>query len=158
MSCSSRLRGGLGGPRKSALPALLLRLGANARRAGEARRRIHAGCIARRRPRRRPRPRPRARARGRLRAPRAARPRLPEAVDGAQLLLDLRDRFGITLAPGQGELKGKVFRIGHIGYFDVFDITTALAGIEVSLAEAGADVERGVAVTRALETYERTPA
>src|SRR6266508_50914 len=84
--------------------------------------------------------------------------RVPEAVDGAQLLLDLRDRFGITLAPGQGELKGKVFRIGHIGYFDVFDITTALAGIEVSLAEAGADVERGVAVTRALETYERTPA
>jgi aspartate aminotransferase-like enzyme len=84
--------------------------------------------------------------------------RVPEAVDGAQLLLDLRDRFGITLAPGQGELKGKVFRIGHIGWFDVFDITTALAGIEVSLAEAGADVERGVAVTRALETYERTPA
>jgi aspartate aminotransferase-like enzyme len=84
--------------------------------------------------------------------------RVPEPVDGAQFLLDLRDRMGITLAPGQGPLKGKVFRIGHIGYFDVFDITTALAGIELALAEAGADLERGVAATRALETYERAPA
>ncbi len=84
--------------------------------------------------------------------------RVPEPVDGAQLLLDLRDRFGITLAPGQGPLKGKVFRVGHLGYYDVFDITTALAGIELALAEAGADIERGVAVTRALETYEHQPA
>jgi aspartate aminotransferase-like enzyme len=84
--------------------------------------------------------------------------RVPESIDGAQLLLDLRDRFGITLAPGQGPLKGKVFRIGHLGYYDVFDITTALAGIELALAEAGADIERGVAVTRALETYEHQPA
>jgi serine---pyruvate transaminase len=84
--------------------------------------------------------------------------RVPEPIDGAQLLLDLRDRFGITLAPGQGPLKGKVFRVGHLGYYDVFDITTALAGIELALAEAGADIERGVAVTRALETYEHQPA
>ena len=84
--------------------------------------------------------------------------RVPEQVDGSQLLLDLRDRFGITLAPGQGPLKGKVFRVGHLGYYDVFDITTALAGIELALAEAGADIERGIAVTRALETYEHQPA
>jgi aspartate aminotransferase-like enzyme len=84
--------------------------------------------------------------------------RVPEPIDGGQLLLDLRDRFGITLAPGQGPLKGKVFRVGHLGYYDVFDITTALAGIELALAEAGADIERGVAVTRALETYEHQPA
>jgi serine---pyruvate transaminase len=83
--------------------------------------------------------------------------RVPESIDGGQLLLDLRDRFGITLAPGQGTLKGKVFRVGHLGYYDVFDITTALAGIELALAEAGADIERGVAVTRALETYEHQP-
>lgn len=84
--------------------------------------------------------------------------RVPEPIDASQLLLDLRDRFGITLAPGQGPLKGKVFRVGHLGYYDVFDITTALAGIELALAEAGADIERGVAVTRALETYEHQPA
>jgi len=47
---------------------------------------------------------------------------------------------------------------GPLGFFDVFDITTALAGIELALTEAGADIERGVAVTRALETYEHLPA
>jgi aspartate aminotransferase-like enzyme len=46
-----------------------------------------------------------------------------------------------------------MFRIGHIGYYDVFDITTALAAVEVLLAERGADVERGVAVASAVEAY-----
>jgi aspartate aminotransferase-like enzyme len=80
--------------------------------------------------------------------------RVPDGVDGNELVLALRDRFGITVAPGQGDLKGKIFRIGHIGYFDVFDITTALAAVELALTELGADIERGVAVTRALETFE----
>ena len=70
------------------------------------------------------------------------------------MVSSLRDRLGITIAGGQGDLKGKIFRIGHIGWFDVFDITTALAGVELVLADAGADIERGVAVTRALEAYE----
>jgi len=82
--------------------------------------------------------------------------RVPEGVDGTELLLLLRDRHGVTLAPGQGALKGKIFRIGHIGWFDVFDITTALAAVELALTELGADVERGVAVTRALEAFEHT--
>jgi serine---pyruvate transaminase len=80
----------------------------------------------------------------------------PDGVDANELVALLRDRHGITVAPGQGPLKGKVFRIGHIGWFDVFDITTALAGLELALSEAGADIERGVAVSRALETYEHT--
>ena len=79
--------------------------------------------------------------------PRACR----TGLDSGELVLALRDRFGITIAGGQGELKGKIFRIGHIGWFDVFDITTALAAVELALAELGADIERGVAVTRALE-------
>jgi serine---pyruvate transaminase len=81
--------------------------------------------------------------------------RAPEGIDSGALVLALRDRFGITLAPGQGPLKGKVFRIGHIGWFDVFDITTALAAVELALTEAGAEIERGVAVTAALEAFER---
>jgi aspartate aminotransferase-like enzyme len=80
--------------------------------------------------------------------------RAPEGVDATELVLALRDRFGITIANGQGPLKGKIFRIGHIGYFDVFDITTALAAVELVLADLGAEIERGVAVTRALEAYE----
>jgi serine---pyruvate transaminase len=80
--------------------------------------------------------------------------RAPEGVDATELVRALHDRFGITIANGQGELKGRIFRIGHIGYFDVFDITTALAAVELVLADLGADVERGVAVTRALEAYD----
>jgi aspartate aminotransferase-like enzyme len=80
--------------------------------------------------------------------------RAPEGIDATELVLALRDRFGITIANGQGPLKGKIFRIGHIGYFDVFDITTALAAVELVLADLGADIERGVAVTRALEAYD----
>jgi aspartate aminotransferase-like enzyme len=79
--------------------------------------------------------------------------RAPEGIDSGELVLQLRDRFGITLAGGQGPLKGKVFRIGHLGYYDVFDITTALAAVELALAEAGAEIERGAAVSRALEAY-----
>jgi aspartate aminotransferase-like enzyme len=76
--------------------------------------------------------------------------------ESAEIISALRDRFGITLAGGQGDLKGKIFRIGHIGWFDVFDITTALAAIEIVAAELGVDIERGVAVTAALEAYEHS--
>jgi len=76
--------------------------------------------------------------------------------DAAEIISGLRDRFGITLAGGQGDLKGRIFRIGHIGWFDVFDITTALAAIEIVAADLGVDIERGVAVTAALEAYEHS--
>ena len=84
----------------------------------------------------------------------AVRP--PDGVDASVVITGVREHFGITLAGGQGDLKGKIFRIGHIGWFDVFDITTALAAIELVLAEHGADIERGAAVTAALEAYEHT--
>jgi aspartate aminotransferase-like enzyme len=78
---------------------------------------------------------------------------VPDGVDARELVLGLRDRFGITVAGGHGELARRLFRIGHIGYYDVFDITTALAAVETLLVESGADIERGVAVARALEAY-----
>ena len=76
--------------------------------------------------------------------------------DAAAVISGVRDQFGITLAGGQGDLKGKIFRIGHIGWFDVFDITTALSAIELVLTELGADIERGVAITAALDAYEHS--
>jgi aspartate aminotransferase-like enzyme len=79
---------------------------------------------------------------------------VPEGIDGTELLQHLRARHGVTLAPGQGHLKGKIFRIGHIGWFDVFDIATALTAVELSLTELGAEIERGVAVPRAFEAFE----
>jgi len=84
--------------------------------------------------------------------------RTPDGVDSTEVVKGLRDRFGMTIANGQGDLKGKIFRIGHIGWFDIFDITSALAAVELVLSDAGAEIERGVAVTRALEAWaEHTP-
>lgn len=77
----------------------------------------------------------------------------PGGVDARELVLALRDRFGITVAGAHGELGPRMFRIGHIGYYDVFDIANALAAVEVILGESGADIERGAAVARALEAY-----
>ncbi|HET8893181.1 MAG TPA: alanine--glyoxylate aminotransferase family protein [Gaiellaceae bacterium] len=80
--------------------------------------------------------------------------RVPDGIDSSDVVSGVRKHFGMTIANGQGALKGKIFRLGHIGWFDVFDITTALSAVELVLAELGADVERGAAVTAALEGYE----
>jgi aspartate aminotransferase-like enzyme len=84
--------------------------------------------------------------------------RAPDGVESGEIVAQLRERFGITIAGGQGELRDKIFRIGHIGYIDVFDVSAALAGLEVALSDAGAEIERGVAASRVLETYaQRAP-
>jgi aspartate aminotransferase-like enzyme len=83
--------------------------------------------------------------------------RAPDGLDSGEIAKALRDRFGITIANGQGDLKGRIFRIGHIGWFDVFDIVAALSGLELALADLGADVERGVAVNAALGAFENAP-
>ena len=84
--------------------------------------------------------------------------RMPDGMDSGELTLALRERHGVTIAGGQGELKGAIFRIGHIGWYDEFDIATALAAVELVLGELGAPIERGIAATRALEVYaEGTP-
>jgi aspartate aminotransferase-like enzyme len=77
----------------------------------------------------------------------------PDGVDAKALVLELRDRFGITVAGAHGELGSRMFRIGHIGYFDVLDITTALTAVETLLLERGAMIEPGAAAARALEAY-----
>jgi serine---pyruvate transaminase len=79
--------------------------------------------------------------------------RVPPDIDSSAVVLAMRDRSGVTVVGGQGEVKGKIVRIGHIGYIDVHDIATALTALELALVEAGADVERGVAVAAALEAH-----
>jgi aspartate aminotransferase-like enzyme len=78
---------------------------------------------------------------------------MPADVDGQAVVLSMRERSGVTIIGGQGEVRGKIVRIGHIGYVDVFDVTTALAALEVAMVEAGADIERSVAVTAALDAF-----
>jgi serine---pyruvate transaminase len=82
--------------------------------------------------------------------------RMPEGIDGQEIVATVRTQMGVTLAGGQGDLRGKIVRIGHIGYVDIFDVVTGLAAVELALAEAGADIERGAGPARALETFEHT--
>ena len=84
--------------------------------------------------------------------------RMPDGLDSSELTLALRERHGVTIAGGQGQLKDAIFRIGHIGWYDEFDIATALNAVELVLHELGAPIERGAASSRALEVYsEGTP-
>ncbi len=61
----------------------------------------------------------------------------PEGFDGEAIYKNLRRQYGITGAGGQDQLKGKVFRVSHMGYSDTFDIITAISGIEMVLARMG---------------------
>ena len=77
----------------------------------------------------------------------------PEGVDAVALRLALRDRDGITIAGGHGDLAPRLFRIGHIGHVTVEQVAGALTAIEVELAAAGADVEQRQAAPAALEAF-----
>ena len=79
--------------------------------------------------------------------------RTPPDLDSGEIVLAMRERSGVTIIGGQGELRGKIVRIGHIGYIDVHDVATALSALELALVEAGADVDRGAAVPAALDAY-----
>jgi len=81
----------------------------------------------------------------------------PEGIDGNALVAKVRADHGIILAPGQGPLKGKVFRIGHLGNYDRFDIIRCLAALELTLAEMGYPVKPGSAVAAAEGVFAAHP-
>lgn len=78
---------------------------------------------------------------------------VPDGIDGKILVKKMKEEQGITIAGGQDRLAGKIFRIGHLGYFDRFDILTTLAGLEMTLVELGYDFEPGSGVRAAEETF-----
>ena len=84
--------------------------------------------------------------------------RTPPGVDAGELVSLLRDRYGVQLAKGHGPLGSSVFRIGHIGYYDIFDVATALAAVERGLVEIGAEIEQGAAIEHALSAFQGSPA
>jgi aspartate aminotransferase-like enzyme len=83
--------------------------------------------------------------------------RAPEGIDGDELVAKVRRDHGIILAPGQGPMKGKVFRIGHLGNYDRFDIIRCLAALELTLEAMGYPVKRGSAVAAAEGIFAAMP-
>lgn len=75
----------------------------------------------------------------------------PEGIDGQAVYKNLRIQYGITAAGGQDHLKGKIFRISHMGYMDRFDVITAVAAIEMVLKGLGHSVKLGSGVAKAQE-------
>ena len=55
----------------------------------------------------------------------------------------MRDRYGVTIAGGQGHLKGRIARIAHCGYYGAFDIVVALTALEMALRDLGHEAEPG---------------
>ena len=76
---------------------------------------------------------------------------LPDGIDGGKIVKSLRDDFGVTLAGGQDQWKGKVIRIAHLGYVDTFDTIVAISAIEMALKKFGHAVELGKGVAAAQE-------
>jgi aspartate aminotransferase-like enzyme len=83
----------------------------------------------------------------------------PAGTDSSALVKEFRDTFAAVVANGQGEMKGKLFRIAHLGYYDYLDTIGILAALEQVLASVtGKPVEYGAAVRAAQEVYSRNAA
>jgi len=79
----------------------------------------------------------------------------PEGMDSGVIVKEMRARFGAIVANGQGSMKGKIFRLAHLGYYDAVDVFAALAALEIVLLKVGHKVELGSGVRAAQETYLR---
>jgi aspartate aminotransferase-like enzyme len=77
---------------------------------------------------------------------------LPGDIDGGKVPGGLR-KLGITANGGQDDLKGKILRIAHCGYFGAFDILTSLAGLEMVLSQLGHEVDFGAASAAAQKVF-----
>ncbi len=82
----------------------------------------------------------------------------PAGLDAGKLIAAMQDRFGIILADGQGSMKGKIFRLAHLGYYDFPELAGCIASREIVLNELGYPCELGAGVRAAQEIFETTDA
>jgi len=82
--------------------------------------------------------------------------RVPEGIDGARIPKLFQELCNITIVGGQDRLRGKVFRLAHMGYVDVFDVVTMVSAVEFVLHRLGYPVEWGVGVRAAQEVLARS--
>ena len=68
---------------------------------------------------------------------------VPAGINGELLVKTMRDKYGVTVAGGQSELKGKIFRIAHLGFMENFDCIVAISALEIVLTEMGYKLEPG---------------
>jgi aspartate aminotransferase-like enzyme len=78
----------------------------------------------------------------------------PAGMDSSVIVKEFRNRFGAIIANGQGSMKGQIFRIAHLGYFDFADLFAVIAELEIILNANGFPVKYGTGVAAVQETYE----
>ena len=78
---------------------------------------------------------------------------LPAGIDGEKLVKVMRDEYGVGIAGGQAELKGKVFRIASMGYMTQFDIIVAISCLELVLNKMGYKFQLGAGVAAAQKVF-----
>ncbi|MDI9374917.1 MAG: alanine--glyoxylate aminotransferase family protein [Thermotogota bacterium] len=81
--------------------------------------------------------------------------KVPEGVPGGKIVSIMRDEYGVTIAGGQGTMKGNIFRIAHLGYMSDYDVVIALTALEKVLRKLGRHVEYGVGAKVAMEIFEK---
>jgi len=81
---------------------------------------------------------------------------IPDGVDGKELVRLMFREHGIQVAGGQGEMAGRIFRIGHCGYFDAYDIIATIAAAELSLETLDYPVELGRGVGAAQRVFSKS--
>ncbi len=74
---------------------------------------------------------------------------VPDGINAKELTRIMRVKYGVTIAGGQGKLSGKIIRIGHLGYFGMFDIIIAVSALEITLQELGYEFEIGSGIAEA---------
>ncbi|MGC8900254.1 MAG: pyridoxal-phosphate-dependent aminotransferase family protein [bacterium] len=79
--------------------------------------------------------------------------RAPEGMDSGKIISALEKDFGIRVANGQDQAKGKIFRIAHMGYYDRADILFVLSALEIVLNRLGYKVEPGIGVGAAEKVF-----
>jgi aspartate aminotransferase-like enzyme len=77
----------------------------------------------------------------------------PKGMDSGVIVKDFRSRFGSIIANGQGSMKGQIFRIAHLGYFDFPDLFAMVAELELILHSNGVPVELGKGVAAVQRVY-----
>jgi len=79
--------------------------------------------------------------------------KVPISIDGRKLVETLRAQYGVTIAGGQGPLKGKIFRMTHMGYYDHLDMVALVAALELALRDLGWKFELGAGVAAVQKVY-----
>jgi alanine-glyoxylate transaminase/serine-glyoxylate transaminase/serine-pyruvate transaminase len=82
--------------------------------------------------------------------------RTPAGVDSNDLLKYARERYGLSLGGGIGQLNGQAFRIGHLGSLNELEVLATLGGVELAFAELGISVEMGSGLLACQRTFSRT--